>query len=147
MLFVCQSVVTLSCPCPLHISWTLWSIFMKLHWFVPLSKTLCRAHCSATWKFEGFTLEFPISSKSPEPFDWFLWYFTHIFLLVKRCAEHMILHSYIPLSKTVCRAHNPATKIQGQRSRAKDLPLNFVSAPYLLNPLIDFYETLIIYSS
>ena len=26
---------------------------------------------------------------SPEPFDWFSWYFTHMFLLVRLCAEHM----------------------------------------------------------
>ena len=52
----------------------------------------------------------------------------------------MKLHSYFPLSKTVCRAHDPATLSQGHRSRSKDLLLNFVPAPYLLNSFIDFHD-------
>ena len=43
---VCHSGLTLSCP--LHISWTLWTILIKLHSNVSLSKTVCRAQSPAT---------------------------------------------------------------------------------------------------
>ena len=33
--------------CPLHIFWTLWTIFIKLQSNVPLSETVCRIHDSA----------------------------------------------------------------------------------------------------
>ena len=44
--------------------------------------------------------------------------------------------SNVFLSETVCRAHDPATLTQGHghRSRSNNLPLNFMSALYLLNP-------------
>ena len=128
-------------------------------------------------KVKGFTLEFRVRSISPEPFDQFSWNFTHMFLLVSWCVEHltsylnsrtrsrskdlplnfvstpydiswtlrlifMMLHSYVPLSKSVCRAHDPATSTKGHRSRSKDLPLNFVSVPYLLNNWGDFQSNI-----
>ena len=34
--------------CLLHISWTVWTIFIKLHPNVPLSEVVCRANDSAT---------------------------------------------------------------------------------------------------
>ena len=40
-------------------------------------------------KVKGFILEFCVRSISPVPFDRFSWYFSHMFLLVRRCAEHM----------------------------------------------------------
>ena len=81
--------VTLWNSCSLHIFWGLWSIFMKLHSYIPLSKTVCRASLSrAQVKVKGFSLEFLVRSISPEPFDRFSWYFTHMFLLVRRCAKH-----------------------------------------------------------
>ena len=57
-------------------------------------------------------------------------------------TSFIILHSNIPLRTTVCRIHDSATKTQGQghSSCSKALPLNFVSAPYLLNPMKDFYK-------
>ena len=33
--------------CLLHISWTLWTLFIKLHPNVPLNETVCRTHDSA----------------------------------------------------------------------------------------------------
>ena len=81
----------------------------------------------------GFTLKLRFRSISPEPFEIFskkLW-------------------SNVYLSETVCRAHDSATVTQGQghTSRSWDLPLNFESAPYLLeasrylmNPLNDFHQ-------
>ena len=39
-------------------------------------------------KVKGFTLEFNVRSTSPEPFDRVSWNFTHMFLLVRQCAEH-----------------------------------------------------------
>ena len=55
----------------------------------------------------------------------------------------MILHSYFPLSKKLCWAHDPATQTQcqGHQSWSKGLPLNLVFAQYLLNSLIDFHDT------
>ena len=40
-------------------------------------------------KVKWFTLEVHARSISPEPFDQFSWNFTHMVLLVTRCAEHM----------------------------------------------------------
>ena len=80
------------------ISWTLWSIFMKLHSYVPLSKLVCRAHHQLPKLKDKVTgqgqriypwILCPLLMISPEPFDWFSWCFTHMFLLVRRCAEHM----------------------------------------------------------
>ena len=42
-------------------------------------------------------------------------------------------HPNVPLSETVCWAHDLATKTQGHNSRSYDLPLNFVSAAKLLD--------------
>ena len=66
--------------CQLHTSRTLWLIFMILHLYVPLCKRVCRAHYP----------DFRVCSISPEPFDLFSYYFTHMYLLVRRCAEHII---------------------------------------------------------
>ena len=38
---------------------------------------------------KGFTLEFPVRSVSPEPFDQFSWYFTHMFLFERWRADHI----------------------------------------------------------
>ena len=44
-----QSVIpAVTLLCPLHISWTLWTILIKLHSNVSLSKTVCRAQSPAT---------------------------------------------------------------------------------------------------
>ena len=45
----------------------------------------------------------------------------------------------------MCRTHDSAMQTQGHSnsSRSWDLPLNFASAPYLLNPLKDFHKTLV----
>ena len=50
------------------------------------------------------------------------------------------LHSNNHLSETVCRTHDSARQTQGQghTSKSWDLPISFVSVPYLLNPLKDF---------
>ena len=99
------------------------------------------------------------------------WYFTHIFLLVRQCAEHITQlprfkvkgqgqrtvspepfdrflwnFNHIFLLTNSVQSNDPASNAQGHRWRSKDLPLNFVSAPYLLNPLINFHVTSLICS-
>ena len=51
------------------------------------------------------------------------------------------LWSNVNLNETGCRAHDSAIQTQGQghTSRSWDLPINFGSAPYLLNPSNDFH--------
>ena len=56
-----------------------------------------------------------VRSISPESFERFSLNFTQMVLSVRQCAEHM-------------------TSYLDSRSQVNDLPLNFVSAPYLLNP-------------
>ena len=63
-----------------------------------------------------------------EPFDLFSWNFTYM-LLSKQDGVQSTWPSYLD---------------SRSRSQVKDLPLNFVSAPYLLNPLIDFHEASLI---
>ena len=50
-------------------------------------------------------------------------------------------HPNVPISETVCRVIDSATQTleQGHTSRSWDLPLDFMSAPYLLNPLSNFH--------
>ena len=61
---------------------------------------------------------------------------THLLFFIKP-------HSNLPLLEIVCRTHDSATQTQYQchTSRSCDKPLNFVSAPYLMDPLNDFYQT------
>ena len=51
------------------------------------------------------------------------------------------LYSNVNLSYTMSRTHDLATQTQGKGHslRSWDLPLDFVSVPYLLNPLDDFH--------
>ena len=82
--------------CPLHISWTLWTLFIKLHPNVPLSEVVCRTNDSATQtQGQGHTsrswnlpLNF-VSFKSPQPFVRFSLNITQFFLSVSWCAEPM----------------------------------------------------------
>ena len=118
----CQSI-TLSCP--LHISWTLRKIFIKLRSNVPLSEKVCRTHNSATQtqgQFKGhggLPLNFVCP---PEPFQRFSLNFKYSF------------------SETMCRTHDQATQTRGQgyTSRSCDLPF-LLCSPYLLNPLDDLH--------
>ena len=140
--------------CPLHISWTIWKIFIiKLH--------SIRVHCLSLEPFGQFSLNFTqmfLSMKQhagtagpmtqlhrlkikvilqghviypsiPFHISWTLW------------AIFIKLHTNVPLSETVCRTNGSATQTLGQSftSRSWDLPLYFVSAPYLLNHLLDFH--------
>ena len=43
----------------------------------------------------------------------------------------------------MCKTNDPATQAKGQghTSRSWDLPLDFVSVPYLLKHLLDFHKT------
>ena len=87
---------------------------------------MCRTYDSATQtQGHGHVIypSFCVRSISPKPF------FKTSFIK---------LNSYVPLSETVCRAHDPATLTQGHRSRSRDLSLNLVSDPYLLNPQVNF---------
>ena len=95
--------VTLSCL--LHISWILWTIFIELHSYVPLSEAVCRTHDSATQ-----TQDQGHSSRSwylpfnlwPLHISWTLW-----MILIK-------LYPNVPLSEMVCRNHDSALQTQGQ---------------------------------
>ena len=79
---------------PLHISWALRSIFIKLHQNVPLSETIIRTYdCFADSRsmshFQGHVI-YPsvcVHAISSEPFEWFSKNFTHMFLSVRQYAE------------------------------------------------------------
>ena len=81
------------CPwitCPLHISWTLWKIFIKLYsivrqWAGVQKPWLSYADSRSRGYFKvmGFTLHFRVFSISPEPFESFSLNFTQMFLLVR----------------------------------------------------------------
>ena len=150
---LCQSVIpSVRLSCPLHISWTLWMIFIKLHSNVPLSDVLCRTNDSAmqtqikvisrwwnlpcvhsTWpnyldsrsQVKGFILEFCARSISPEPSGCFSLNFTQM------------------------QSTWPSYLYSRSRSQVKIMwfTLQFVSTPYLLNPMKDIYQTSLICSS
>ena len=104
MAFVCPSVCPSICPsvfpsvtlsCPLHISWTLWKIFIKLWSNVCLSESMCRTYKSTMptqgqghrSKVMGLSLEFHFRSISPMPLEGFSLNFGHMFASVRQCAE------------------------------------------------------------
>ena len=181
---VCQSVYSsVTLLCPLNISWTLWTILIKLnklHPNVPLSETMRRTYDSAMQtQGRGHTsrscdLPFKFHDRSISSTLWTI-SITH--------------HSYVPLSELVCRTHDSAAQTRAQvchgiypwisctlhiscslwkifiklwsmfisvrgcadswlsypdssldhTSRSWDLSLNFLSAPYLPNPLNSFH--------
>ena len=94
MAFVCPSIcpsITLSCP--LHISWTLWKIFIKLWSNVRLSESMFRTHVNhansrsrSLVKVMGLSLEFCVRSISPIPLEGFSLNFGHMFASVRWCA-------------------------------------------------------------
>ena len=49
-------------------------------------------------KVKGFTFEFRVRSISPEPFDQFSWCFTHMLLLVRRCASYLNSRSQVKVT-------------------------------------------------
>ena len=159
----------------------LWSIFMKLYSYIPLSK-----HVQSTWpsyldsksqvKVKGLTLELRVHSISPEPFDQFSCNFTHMFLLVRRCAEHMTqlprlkvkrftlvycVRSISPVSihwfswnfthifLLVRRCAENMTQLPRLKVTGEGQRIYpWISCPLnLLNPLITFHETSLICSS
>ena len=108
--------------CPLHISWTLLAIFIKLHPNAPLSETKCkpmtrlhRFKVKVTLQSHGIYPSIHVRSISPEPLR--LW------------TDFIKLHPNVPLSEVVCRTNGSATQTQGQghTSRSWYLPLNFVT--------------------
>ena len=116
--------------CPLHISWPLrrfslsfTQIFLLLSWCAEPMIRLRRLNAKFTESRLCDFVSAPIS-----------WTLRTIFIK---------LHSNVPLSETECKVHDLATetKWQSHRSGAIDFPLNFVLAPYLLNPLNDFHQT------
>ena len=83
--------------CPLHISLTVWTSFIKLHSNVPLDETVYRAHDPASLTqghWSGIFFEFGVCSVSPEPWGQFF----------------MKLILNVPLSKTMCKIFELATK-------------------------------------
>ena len=89
---------------------------------------LCRLKVKDTLQVIGLIIAFRVPVIYPEPFEIFPLIFTQMFL---------------PLSEKVCRAYGSATQTQGQGHtvRSWDLPLNCMSAPYLLNHLTHFHLT------
>ena len=85
---------------------------------------VCRTHDSA-YNADSRLWDLPLNlracSLSPTPFKRFSLNLPKCFISVRGCAEYM-------------------TQGQGHTSRSWDLPLNFVSAPYLFNPLIFFIK-------
>ena len=62
--------------------------------------------------------------------------------LLKLVNDLMKLHSNVSLNEAMCRIHDSATQAQGPdySSRTRDLPLNFIAAPYISNPSNIFTE-------
>ena len=76
----------------LHISWTFQAVFNTLHPNVPLSVTMCRTYDSAMQtQGQGHVIcpSIRVRSISPKTFERFSLNFTQMFLLERRCAEHM----------------------------------------------------------
>ena len=126
MAFVCPPVrpsvclsVTLSWP--LHISWTLWKIFIKLWSKVCLSESMCRTHKS--------TMPTQHQGHGFEP-----WISCPLHISYTPGRTFFKFWSYVCLSETMCRTHNSTMPTQGQGhgSRSHVWALNFVSALYLL---------------
>ena len=121
---ICPSV-TLSCV--LHISWTLWKIFIKLWSNVRLSELMCRNHKS-TMPTQGQGHGFEPSV------------FCQLHISYTPGRVFFKLWSYVCLSETMCRTHNSTMPTQGQghSSRSQVWALNFMSALYLLYQWKDF---------
>ena len=112
---------------PLYISWTLWKIFIKFWSNAYLITAVCRALDSTTQTMGQGTpwisCLFHISGTFKERLlnldQMFIWVWRYVF----------------------SRTYELATKTQGQGHtiRSWDLPLNWMSATYLLNPLNDFH--------
>ena len=62
--------------------------------------------------------------------------------LLKPMNDLMKLHSNVSLNEMMCKIHDSATQTQGPdySSRTRDLPLNFMVAPYISNPSNLFTE-------
>ena len=62
--------------------------------------------------------------------------------LLKPMNDLMKLHSNVSLNETMYIIHDSATQTQGPdySSRTRDLPLNFMAAPYISNPSNLFTE-------
>ena len=109
-----------------------WTIFGKFHPNVSLIDTMCVTYDSASHnQGQGLTSrswDLPLNI-CPLHISWTL---STIFIE---------LDADVTLSGTVCRTNDSTVQAQGHghSSRSLDLPLNFVSAQYLLNPLNDFH--------
>ena len=91
-----------SISCPLHISWTLWTIFIKLHPNVPFGETLCRTHASA--------MESRGQCHSSRTWDLPLKLVSATYLQNPLKDFFIKFHKNVPLSETVCRSNDSATK-------------------------------------
>ena len=93
-------------------------MFLSVSWCAEPMTRLCRLKV----KVMGFTVEFGVPSISPKPFEQFSFNFTQMLISVM-----------------MIRSNDSARQIQSHNFRSWNLPLNFVSAPYLLNPLNDLH--------
>ena len=83
--------------CPLHISWTLWKIFIKLWTNVHLSKTVYKTYNSAMQTQGQYhslrSLDLPLNTSRSLYISCTLWKifinFSQIYISVRRCAEPM----------------------------------------------------------
>ena len=112
------------------ISWTLLENFIKLHSNVPLNETMCITYDSAT-QTQGHC---HTSRSCDLPFELCP-------LHISRALWTIFIKLFpnLPLSELVHRTNELATQTQGHTSRSWELILNFLSAPYLLNHLLDFH--------
>ena len=115
--------------CGFHISFTPGRIFFKRWSTVCLSEVICRTH-QLCW----FKVKVTIEGHQFEP--WILRPLScHSDCLVK-------FGSNVCLSEMVCRTYNSTMQTQCQGHNWKS-SISFLFAPYLLNPLKDFHETLV----
>ena len=99
-------------------------IFLSVRWCAELMTRLSYPRSMSHFKVVGFTLQFRVCSISPEPFERSSLNFDQMFISVRQCAEPMTQLHRLEVNVT----------LQGHSI----LPINFVYAPYLLNPLKDF---------
>ena len=100
-------------------------IFLSVRRCAESMTQLCRLKFKVTLQGHVIYLSIHVCSISPEPFKRFSLNSTQVFLSLRWCIEHM--------------TQLPRLKVTGQGN--PDLPLNFLSTPYIPNPLGDFHYT------
>ena len=96
-----------SFSCSLHISWTLWMIFILGQMFVlvrqcadPITQA-CRLKVKVTVKGHEWAFEFHVHSISPEPFERYLLNLNQMFALVRWYAEPITQQCRLKVKVTI----------------------------------------------